>query len=109
MKTNLMHYLFLIYFVKQPLYVSGVFITHHQKVFTVYVQQMVRVKEDSYIPFRSAKGLDLVSPIWFTQSGRIWFAHAMPFPCHATNMPFWKRPIKPTAGSRQGNGMVCVN
>jgi hypothetical protein len=38
-----MHYLSLIYFVKQPLYVSGVFITHHQEVFTVYVQQLVRV------------------------------------------------------------------
>jgi hypothetical protein len=37
-----MHYLFLIYFVKQPLHVSGVFIAHHQEVFTVYVQQLVR-------------------------------------------------------------------
>jgi hypothetical protein len=37
MKTNLMHYLSLIYFVKQPLHVSGIFIAHHQEVFTVYV------------------------------------------------------------------------
>jgi hypothetical protein len=42
-KTNLMHYLFSIYFVKQPLHVSGVFIAHHQEVFIVYVQQFVRV------------------------------------------------------------------
>jgi hypothetical protein len=38
-----MHYLPLIYFVKQPLHVSGVFIAHHQEVFTVLVQQLVRV------------------------------------------------------------------
>jgi Holliday junction resolvase RusA-like endonuclease len=44
----------------------------------------------------------------------------MPFPCRATNMPFWKRPLKAMAGSWQGrgrvteweqhvSGMVCVN
>jgi hypothetical protein len=43
MKTNLLHYLPLIYFVTQPVHVSGVFIAHHQEVFTVYVQQLVRV------------------------------------------------------------------
>jgi hypothetical protein len=43
MKTNLMQYLSLIYFVKQPLHVSGLFIAHHQEEFTVYVQQFVRV------------------------------------------------------------------
>jgi hypothetical protein len=43
MKTKLMHYLSLIYFVKQPLHVSGVFIAHHQEVFTVHVQQLVCV------------------------------------------------------------------
>jgi hypothetical protein len=42
-KINLMHCLYLIYFVKQPLHVSGVFVAHHQEVFTVYVQQFVRV------------------------------------------------------------------
>jgi hypothetical protein len=31
------------YFLNQPLHVSGMFIAHHQEVFTVYVQQMVRV------------------------------------------------------------------
>jgi hypothetical protein len=55
-------------------------------------------------PFRSAKCLDCVFPIWFTQWGRVWFTHAMPFLCHSTNMPFWKRPLKATAGSRQGRG-----
>jgi hypothetical protein len=43
MKTNLMHYLSLIYFVQQPVQVSEVFIAHHQEVFTVHVQQLVRV------------------------------------------------------------------
>jgi hypothetical protein len=37
-----MYYLSLNYFVKKPLYVSGVFITHHQEVFNVYVRQLVR-------------------------------------------------------------------
>jgi hypothetical protein len=41
MKTNLMHYLSLIYFIKQPLHVSGVFIAYHQEVITVYVQKLV--------------------------------------------------------------------
>jgi hypothetical protein len=43
MQTNLVHYLPLIYFIIQPLHVSGVFIDHHQEVFTVYVQQLVRI------------------------------------------------------------------
>jgi hypothetical protein len=43
MKINQMRYLSLIYFVSQPLHVSAVFIAHHQEVFTVYVQQLVRV------------------------------------------------------------------
>jgi hypothetical protein len=43
MKTNQMHYLSLIYFVNQRLHVSGMYIAHHQEVFTVYVQQLVRV------------------------------------------------------------------
>jgi hypothetical protein len=43
MKTNLMHYLSLIYFIKQLLHVSGVFIAQHQEVFTVHLQQLVRV------------------------------------------------------------------
>jgi hypothetical protein len=43
MKTNLMYYLPLIYFINQPLHVLGTFITHHQEPFTVYVQQLVGV------------------------------------------------------------------
>jgi hypothetical protein len=43
MKTNQMHYLALIYFVSQSLHVSGMFIAHHQEVFTVYAKQLVRV------------------------------------------------------------------
>jgi hypothetical protein len=38
-----MHYLSLIYFVIQPVHVSVVFTAQHQEVFTVYVQQSVRV------------------------------------------------------------------
>ena len=33
MKTNLMHYLSSVYFVNQPVYVSGIFIAHHQEVY----------------------------------------------------------------------------
>jgi hypothetical protein len=38
-----MHYLSLIYFINRPLHVSAMYIAHHQEVFTVYVQQLVRV------------------------------------------------------------------
>jgi hypothetical protein len=38
-----MHYLSLIYYVNLPLHFSGIFIAHHQEVFTVYVQKLVRV------------------------------------------------------------------
>jgi len=31
-----MHYLSSVYFVNQPLYVSGTFVTHHQKVYCMY-------------------------------------------------------------------------
>jgi hypothetical protein len=43
MKTNLMHCLSLIYYVKHPLHVSGVFIARRQEVFTLDFQQLVRV------------------------------------------------------------------
>jgi len=36
MKTNLMHYLSSVYFVNQPLYVSGIFVAHHQEVCCIY-------------------------------------------------------------------------
>jgi len=35
-RTNLMHYLSSIYFVNQPLHVSGVFVAHHQEVYCIY-------------------------------------------------------------------------
>jgi hypothetical protein len=38
-----MHCLSLIYFTMKPLHVSGIFIAHHQAVFTVYVRQLVCV------------------------------------------------------------------
>jgi len=36
MKTNLMHYLSSVYFVSQPLHVSGIFVAHHQEVYCRY-------------------------------------------------------------------------
>ena len=36
-KTNLMHYLSSVYFVSQPLRVSGIFIVHHQEVYCIYI------------------------------------------------------------------------
>jgi hypothetical protein len=53
------------------------------------------------LPCRPAKGLDCVFPIWFTQCGRVWFAHALPFPYRSPAMPR-KRPLKATAGERHG-------
>jgi len=35
-KTNLMHYLSSVYFVTQPLHVSGIFVTHNQEVYCIY-------------------------------------------------------------------------
>jgi hypothetical protein len=39
------------------------------------------------LPCRSAKALDCVFPIWFTQCGRVWFTHVMPLPCRSPAMP----------------------
>ena len=36
MQTNLMHYLSSVYFVNQPLHVSGIFVAHHQEVYCLY-------------------------------------------------------------------------
>jgi len=41
MKTNLMHYLSSVYFVSQPVHVSGIFVAHHQDVYCI--QQLLRV------------------------------------------------------------------
>jgi len=35
-KTNLMHYLSSVYFVSQPLHVSGIFVAHHQEVYYIH-------------------------------------------------------------------------
>ena len=35
-KTNLIHYLSSVYFVSQPLNISGIFVVHHQEVHCVY-------------------------------------------------------------------------
>jgi len=35
-ETNLMHYLSSVYFVNQPLHVSGIFVAHHQEVYCIY-------------------------------------------------------------------------
>jgi hypothetical protein len=56
------------------------------------------------LPCCAAKGLDCAFCIWFTQCGRVWFTHAMPRPCHATTMPFWKLLLKTTA--QRGMGMA---
>ena len=36
METNLIHYLSSVYFVSQPLHVSGIFVAHHQEVYSIY-------------------------------------------------------------------------
>jgi hypothetical protein len=35
-KTNLMHYLSSVYYVSQPLHVSGISVAHHQQVYCIY-------------------------------------------------------------------------
>jgi len=36
-KTNRMHYLSSVYFVNQPVHISGIFVTHHQEVYCILV------------------------------------------------------------------------
>jgi hypothetical protein len=73
------------------------------------------VKADSHIacrahavplPYRAAKGLECVFPIWFTQSGSVWFTLAMPRPCHALTMPFFSRLRHSTAVERRPVGYL---
>jgi hypothetical protein len=75
------------------------------------IQSRSIIKANSHIPCHfqavplpccAAKGLDCVFYIWFAQCDRVWFTHAMPFPCHTTTMPFWKRPLKATAQCGMG-------
>jgi len=37
-KTKLIRYLSSVYFVSQPLHVSGIFVTHHQQVYCIYTK-----------------------------------------------------------------------
>jgi hypothetical protein len=63
------------------------------------------------LPCRSAKGLDCVFPIWFTQCGRVWSTHhavLMPFPCRSPDMPRICFSESETAGSWQGRGRVAA-
>ena len=78
-------------------------------------QRRDHVKADSHItcrahavplPCSTAKGLECVFPIWFTQCGRVWFALAMPCPCRALTMPFFSRPRHSTAVKRQPVGYL---
>jgi hypothetical protein len=66
------------------------------------------------LPYRAAKGLDCVFPIWFTQCGRVWFTHAMPCLCRAHAMPRpcryeseFLRPRHSAAWARHGHSMTC--
>ena len=58
------------------------------------------------LPWRTAKALECVFPIWFTQCGRVWFTLAMPRPCHALTMPFFPR-LLPWV-ERHGQSMACA-
>jgi hypothetical protein len=55
-------------------------------------------------PCCTAKGLECVFPIWFTQYGHVWFTLAMLFPCHALSIPFFSRPWHNMAVERQPVG-----
>ena len=44
------------------------------------------------MPYRAAKGLAYVFPIWFTQCGRDWSTLVMPCGCHPPTMSFFSRP-----------------
>jgi hypothetical protein len=45
-KTNLMRYLSSVYFVNQPLHVSGIFAAHHQEVYCIY--KVLRYKSEGH-------------------------------------------------------------
>jgi len=40
LKTNSMHYLSTVHFVSQPLHVSGMFVAHHQEVYSISVKSV---------------------------------------------------------------------
>jgi hypothetical protein len=83
--------------------------------FCVFLSFNQSQKADSYIscrahavplPYRAAKGLECVFPIWFTQCGLAWFTLVMPRPCHALPMPFFSRPRQSTAVDRRPVGYL---
>jgi hypothetical protein len=63
-----MQYLSLIYFVKQPLHVSGMFIGLHQEIFTVYAQQLVRVIVNYLLAESAASQLKRVTQLLYIYS-----------------------------------------
>jgi hypothetical protein len=78
----------------------------------LYLLRRIHTYHAVPLPWRSAKGLYCDFPIWFTQCGRVWFTHTMPFPCHGTNMPFtacsWHGRGRVTACEQRGNGMLAT-
>jgi hypothetical protein len=62
------------------------------------------------LPYRAAKGLECVFPIWFTQCGRVWFTLAMPCSWRAHSM-LWPCRSSPDHGtarpSRDGLWATC--
>jgi hypothetical protein len=56
------------------------------------------------VPCHSAPGLESVLPIWFTQCGRVWVTHVMPFPCRSPAMPRICRSESDFSWPRQGRG-----
>jgi hypothetical protein len=64
-----MHNLFSVYFVSQPLHVSGMFNAHHPEVFTVYAQQLVRLMHFDWLLTWSAANQMYEFISWFSLKG----------------------------------------
>jgi hypothetical protein len=58
MKTNLMHYLSSVYFVIQPLHVSGISVAHYQEVYCVYmcVCIYIYILKSKAVPLQALSG-----------------------------------------------------
>jgi hypothetical protein len=56
------------------------------------------------MPCRCAEGLDCVFPNWFIHCGRVWLAHAMPFPCRLPTMARTCPSKSDLSRPRQGRG-----
>ena len=48
-KANLMHYLSPVYFVNQPVHVSGILVAQHQEVYCVYIYIYIYIYIYTYI------------------------------------------------------------